>query len=155
LSWFVAVVVRGSFIDDSLHEERLADQLFKLIEAPDAEAAYQRVQALIESSAWDETLTDDDGTAAELRAMGLADLREIDAPALADGVEVYAEAISEPSQRVATEKGQLTVFEVAAIPEDGGEVESALPQPDDETDESPDDANPEADPRFSDGTPIR
>lgn len=150
MSWYVAVVVRGSFIDDSLHEERLADKLFKLIEAPDAEAAYQKALSLIDASAWDETLTDDDGTAAELRAMGLADLREVDAAQLADGVEVYAEATSEPSKKVVTEKGQLTVFEVAEIPEDGGMDEPVRLEAE-ETDQ-PEDA---PDPRFSDGSPIR
>ncbi|HEY1251556.1 MAG TPA: DUF4288 domain-containing protein [Thermoanaerobaculia bacterium] len=153
MSWYVAVVVRGSFVNDSLHEERLADKLFKLIEAPDAEAAYQKALGLIDASTWDEMLTDDDGTAAELRAMGLADLREIDAPQLADGVEVYAEATSEPSQKVVTEKGQLTVFEVAEIPEDGG-VDEPVRLGEEET-EAAEESEAAPDPRFSDGTPIR
>jgi hypothetical protein len=147
MSWYMAVVVRGSFVNDSLHEERLADKLFKLIEAPDAEAAYQKALELIEASTWDEPLTDDDGTSAELRAMGLADLREIDAAQLGDGVEVYAEAISEPSKRIVAEKGMLTVFEVAEIPEDGGEAEPVGLEPEE--------TEPSADPRFSDDTPIR
>jgi hypothetical protein len=153
MSWFVAVVIRGTFVDDSLHEDRLADKLFKLIEAADAEAAYQKALELIDSSAWDEPLTDDDGTDAELRAMGLADLREIDAAQLVDGVEVYAEVTSEPSKKLAAEKGMLTVFEVTEIPEDGG-VDEPVRLDTEETGEAREADDP-PDPRFSDQTPIR
>jgi hypothetical protein len=149
VSWFVAVVVRGTFVNDSLHEDRLADKLFKLIEAPDAESAYQKALGLIDDSAWDETFTDDDGTAAEMRAMGLADLRAIDAAQLTDGVELYAEAASKPSNLVVTEKGQLTVFEPEEIPEDGG-AEEPIP-----LDAEATEGAPAPDPRFSDDTPIR
>ena len=146
MTWYLAVVVRGTFVDDSLREERLADRLFCLVEAPDAEAAYRKALDLVESSAWDETFTDDDGKEAEMRAMGLADLREISSPHLADGVEVYAEVLSrKPSEALAAEKSMLTVFEPAEIPE--GEEGPA----DSEDTAAP---GPGADPRFSDQTPI-
>jgi hypothetical protein len=149
MTWYLAVVVRGTFVDDSLHEERLADRLFCLIEAPDAEAAYRKSLELVEASTWDETFTDDDGKEAEMRAMGLADLCEIASPQLADGVEVYAEVLArKPSKALATEKSMLTVFEPAEIPE--GEESSV-----DAADSAEGESEPEADPRFSDKTPIR
>jgi len=81
--------------------------------------------------------------------MGLADLRVIDAPQLGDGVEVYAEILSgKPMLYIATEKEQLTVFEPAEIPE--GEESSV-----DAADSAEGESEPEADPRFSDKTPIR
>ncbi len=145
MSWYLALVVRGSYVDDSRRKERLADMVYRLIEATDAEAAYARAQQLVEEC--DESYTDDDGTAVELRGMGLSDLRAIDAAQLADGVEVYAEILNgDPAQRLA-EKEQLTLFEPEEIPE--GEDEELR------SSETSDDGASEADPRFSDGTPIR
>ncbi len=149
MTWYVADIVRGTYVGDSRDPERLADRVFCLIEAPDAEAAYQKALALVESSRCDETYTDDDGTAVEMRAMGLRDLREIGAPQPADGVAVYSEWISgDPSLELATEKEQLTLF----VPPDRPEEENG-----DEVAEDGrvDDSAPDADPRFSDGTPIR
>ena len=46
MTWYMAVLVRGSFVDGTLDEERLGDKLFRLIEAPDAEMAYRRAVEL-------------------------------------------------------------------------------------------------------------
>lgn len=149
MTWYIADIVRGTYVDDSRDTKRLADRVFCLIEAPDAEAAYQKALALVESSKCDETYTDEDGTDVEMRAMGLRDLREISAPQPADGVAVYSEWISgDPALEIATEKEQLTLF----VPPDRPEAEDG-----DEAAEEVgvDDDGPEEDPRFSDGTPIR
>jgi hypothetical protein len=133
----MAVLVRGSFVDGVLDEDRLGDTLFKLVEATDAESAYQRARELGEASADD--YTDDDGRTLRLQFLGFADLREITAEAIGNGVEVYSELIpAKPSRRI-VDKERLTAFE---------------------TDEEPDDfdrneAGQEADARFSSDAPIR
>lgn len=149
MTWYIADIVRGTYVDDSRDTQRLADRVFCLIEAPDAEAAYPKALALVESGKCDETYTDEDGTAVEMRAMGLRDLREVVSPQLADGVAVYSEWIpGDPSIEIATEKEQLTLF----VPPDRPEAEDGA---EDAEEVRVDDAAPDADPRFSDGTPIR
>ena len=144
----MADVVRGTFVNDSRDKKRLADRLFCLIEAPDPETAYQKALALVESSQCDETYTDDDGTAVEMRAMGLRDLREIAAPQLANGVAVHSEWISgDPALELVTEKERLTLFVPPNTPD--GFEESARDE------DAGEDLTPDADPRFTDGTPIR
>ena len=144
MTWYIADIVRGTYVNDSRDKRRLADRLFCLVEAPDAEAAYQKALALVESSRCDETYTDEDGTSVEMRAMGLRDLREITAPALGDGVALYSEWISgDPALEIATEKEQLTVF----VPPDASDPDA------DENMKEGDESAP--DPRFSDETPIR
>jgi hypothetical protein len=133
----MAVLVRGSFVDGALDEDRLGDTLFKLVEAPDAESAYQRARELGEASADD--YTDDDGQTIRLQFLGFADLRDITAAAIGDGVEVYSELIpTKPSRRI-VDKERLTVFETDAEPDDFEEAE----------------AEPQADDRFSSDAPIR
>jgi hypothetical protein len=137
VSWYMAVIVRGSFVDGELDEARLGDSLFKLVEAPNVESAYQRAIQLGEASADD--YTDDDGQTIRLQFLGLGDLREVTAAAIGDGTEVYSELIpTKPSRRV-VEKEHLTVFE----PDEPSEGLEAY------------DAEPEDPGRFTDGSPIR
>jgi hypothetical protein len=151
----MADIVRGTFVDDSLDKRRLADRLFCLVEAPDAETAYQKALALVESTACDETYSDDDGRPVEMRAMGLADLREIAAPQLADGVAVYSEMIAgEPDLQLAASKELLTVF----VPPEGPdqEIETGEGGAEAEPDEPERvDAEAPVDDRFTDNRPIR
>jgi hypothetical protein len=150
MSWYLALVVRASYVDDSRRKERLADMLYRLVEAPDAETAYARALQMVEEV--DESYTDDDGTEVELRGMGLADLRPIEAAQLADGVEVYAEVLGgDPAEKLA-EKEQLTVFEPTEIPDSEVDTEAAARQR--EAAEAVDVASPDDD-RFSSNTPIR
>jgi uncharacterized protein DUF4288 len=106
--WFMAILIRGSEVDGSLDEQRIADKLYRLVRAADAEEAYRRALELGPSCA--ETYTDDDGTLVNLNFLGLADLTEIAAPEIGDGTEVYSQLISKPAEYV-KEKEQLTVFE--------------------------------------------
>ena len=108
MSWFMAVIVRGSFTEDGYDRERMGDLLYKLVEAPDAEAAYAKAVALGEKAV--DTLHDEEGVEATLRYLGLADLMEIAAGIPGDGAEVYSEAIAtKPMDRV-VEKEALTAF---------------------------------------------
>jgi hypothetical protein len=106
--WFMAIMIRGSEVDGSLDEGRIADKLYRLVRAADAEEAYRRALELGPSCA--ETYTDDDGTLVNLNFQGLGDLTEIAAPEIGDGTEVYSQLISKPADHVKT-KEQLTVFE--------------------------------------------
>ena len=137
MSWYMAVLVRGSFVDGVLDEGRIGDTLFQLVEAADAESAYQRALERGEASADD--YTDDDGQTIRFQFLGLADLREISGASIGDGAEVYSELIpSKPKDRV-VEKEFLTVFET-----------------DEELDKTDaDGAEPEQDARFADDAPIR
>ena len=109
MTWYMAVLVRGSLVDGRLDEERLGDKLFKLVEAPDAETAYRRAVELGEASKDD--YTDDEGNTVTLGFTGLADLKEISSPRVGDGVEVYSELIDKNPSESAVSKERLTVFE--------------------------------------------
>jgi hypothetical protein len=137
MGWYMAVIVRGSFVEGALDEGRLGDTLFKLLEAPEAESAYGRAIEMGEASA--DSYTDDDGNTVQFQYLGLADLREIDASAIGDGTEVYSELISRKPQEKVVEKRYLTVFETDEELDDFDEEQ----------------AEPEADDRFSSDTPIR
>jgi hypothetical protein len=107
--WFLAVIVRGSHLEGVLDENQLGDLIYRLVEAPDAETAYQKAVALGQKAT--DSYSDDDGKSYTLQFLGLADLTEIGASRLEDGVEVYSQILpSKPSEMV-VEKGELTVFE--------------------------------------------
>jgi len=108
-SWFMAVLVRGSHLDGVLDEEKLGDLLYRLIEASDAETAYQKAMQLGKESA--DTYSDDDGQTYSLEFLGLADLTEIEAARLEDGVEVYSQILPGKPSEMVVEKLELTVFE--------------------------------------------
>jgi hypothetical protein len=108
-SWFMAVLVRGSHLDGVLDEEKLGDLLYRLVEASDAETAYQKAMQLGKESA--DTYSDDDGQTYSLEFLGLADLTEIEAARLEDGVEVYSQILPGKPSEMVVEKLELTVFE--------------------------------------------
>jgi len=123
MSWYMAIIVRGSFTEQGHDRERMGDLLYKLVEAPDAEAAYEKAVALGEAAV--DTYNDEEGVEVSLRYLGLADLMEIAGPP-DDGAEVYSQAINtKPGQR-AVEKEALTVFQPWEIlegeEEDLGEI---------------------------------
>ena len=118
MGWYMAVIVRGSFTGLGYDRNLMGDLLYKLIEAPDAEAAYDKAIALAEKAV--DTYNDDDGTEISLRAMGLADLMEIVTGKPEDGSEVYSQAVnSSPKDRV-VEKEALTAFRPWEILEEEG-----------------------------------
>lgn len=122
MSWYMAIIVRGSFTEQGHDRERMGDLLYKLVEAPDAEAAYEKAVALGEAAV--DAYNDEEGVEVTLRYLGLADLMEIAGPP-DDGAEVYSQAINtKPGQR-AVEKEALTVFrpwEILESEEDLGEI---------------------------------
>jgi len=124
MSWYMAVIVRGSFTEAGLDREHMGDLLYKLVEAPDAEAAFAKAVALGEAAV--DTYNDEEGAEMSLRYLGLADLMELTASQPGDGVEVYSQAVNaKPWERVRA-KEALTVFQPWEVPEgeeeDLGEV---------------------------------
>jgi hypothetical protein len=108
VSWYLALLVRGSSLDGVEDPARFGDLLYRVIEATNAEGAYTR--ALEQGNACGETLTDIDGGTVTMTFLGLADLVAIGSPTLENGVEVYSQVIEkEPIGRVVL-KEQLTVF---------------------------------------------
>ena len=113
MSWYMAIIVRGSFTEQGHDRERMGDLLYKLVEAPAAvgwalrDQAHGKAVALGEAAI--DTYNDEEGVEVSLRYLGLADLMEIAGPP-DDGAEVYSQAINtKPGQR-AVEKEALTVF---------------------------------------------
>ena len=105
----MAVMVRGSFVDGELDEDRMGDKLYRLVSGADAEAAYTRALELGEEAV--DTYTDDDGKPVSMEFLGLADLTEIGSLELRDGAEVYSELIPKKPSDLVAEKEELTVFE--------------------------------------------
>ena len=110
MSWFMAVIVRGAHVEGTLHDERLGDMLYRLVEATDAEGAYERAVELGRAAV--DEYDDEDGKRVTLGFLGLADLTEIGPGPLAHGTEVYSQLLhNKPSEMVVGEKEELTVFE--------------------------------------------
>lgn len=109
MNWYMAVLVRGAHVDGVLDDERLGDLLYRLIQAPDAEAAYASAVELGAGSSDD--YDDEDGTKVTLAFLGLADLMEIAADELVHGTEVYSQLLPHKPREMVVEKAELTVFE--------------------------------------------
>ena len=110
MSWFMAVIVRGAHVDGTLDDERLGDLLYRLVEATDADGAYERAVELGRDAA--DEYDDEDGTKVTLAFLGMADLTEIGPGPLEHGTEVYSQLLhNKPSEMVVGEKEELTVFE--------------------------------------------
>lgn len=124
MSWFLAVIVRGSFTEHGYDSQRMGDLLFKLIEAPDAEAAHALAVELGEGAR--DTYPDEEGADVTLQYLGLADLMEIPGGPPAHGVEVYSEAIDNKPKNRVMEKEALTVFTPWEVPEG---IDEALIEP--------------------------
>lgn len=105
----MAVMVRGTFVDGELDEGRMGDMLYRLVSAPDAEAAYARALELGAEAS--ETYPNDEGKVLTLEFLGLADLTEIGPLELHDGAEVYSQLIPKKPSGVVAQKEELTVFE--------------------------------------------
>ena len=116
MSWFVAILVRGSHVEGELDPDRIGDKLYRLIEAPDAGEAYEKAMAL--GPTLRDEYTDDDGVTVSLEFVGLADLRAISDATIGDGTEVFSELFSgKPLDKIVARE-QLTVFTPELPPED-------------------------------------
>lgn len=109
MAWYTAVLVRGAHVGGVLDDGRVGDMLYLLVEAPDAEAAHRRALELGREST--DTYEDEDGSTVTLSVLGLADLAEIAADTLEDGVELYSQIVPEAPSEMVAKKEELAVFE--------------------------------------------
>jgi hypothetical protein len=109
MSWFMAVIVRGAHVDGTLDDERLGDLLYRLVEATDADGAYERALEL--GRAGVDEYDDEEGTHVTLAFLGLADLTEIGPGPLGHGSEVYSQLLHDKPSEMVAAKEELTVFE--------------------------------------------
>ena len=117
MSWFMAVIVRGAHVEGTLDDERLGDMLYRLVEATDADGAYERAVEL--GRALVDEYDDEDGTRVTLASLGLADLTEIGSGPLEHGTEVYSQLLHNKPSEMVVAKEELTVFEPESEDEGG------------------------------------
>src|SRR5262249_9682117 len=109
MSWYMAVLVRGAHVDGVLDDDRIGDLLYRLVEATDAEGAYERAVELGRTAT--EEYVDEDETRVTLAYLGLADLTEMGAAELGHGTEVYSQLLHSKPAEMVVAKEELTVFE--------------------------------------------
>ena len=109
MPWFTAVLVRAAHVDGTPPASaRLGDLLYKLIQAPDAEAAYARALELGESAT--EPYVDEDGVAITFRFLGLAGLEQLPGPPQ-DGMVVYTQLVPGAPASLVVGRDELAVFQ--------------------------------------------
>ena len=133
MSWYMAVLVRGAHVDGVLDDDRLGDLVYRLVEATDAEGAYERAIRLGQGAS--EEYDDEDGTRVTLAFLGLADMMEIGAAELVHGTEVYSQLIHSKPLEMVVAKEELTLFE-SDEPETGDEDEAGAEADDDDSREA-------------------
>jgi Domain of unknown function (DUF4288) len=115
MAWYTAALVRAEDARGPLEKARVGDLIYRLIEAPDAEAAYVRAMEL--GAASTEPFTDADGSTVTFRFVGLAGLVELPGPP-ADGAEVYSQLLPGPPARMVVPKDELAVFAALGLQDD-------------------------------------
>jgi hypothetical protein len=108
MSWYLAVLVRGSHVQGVLDEGRPGDLLYRLVEADDPEEAHASALELGRDSV--EEYVDDDGAAVRLSFLGLADLTEIPDDTLGHGTEVYSQILPDSPGSMVAPRDELAVF---------------------------------------------
>ena len=124
MRWFMAVIVRGAHVEGTLDDERLGDMLYRLVEATDADGAYERAVEL--GRALVDEYDDEDGTRVTLASLGLADLTEIGPGPLEHGTEVYSQLLHNKPSEMVVAKEELTVFEPESEDEGGDDDSDVL-----------------------------
>jgi hypothetical protein len=110
--WYSAVLVVRARVGDEWPDDSLIDHQVRLIQAVDPEAAYVRALALGPSAA--HSYANADGVRVSWEFVGLADLDEIQAVDLEDGIEVYSWPGRGRAEDIVLPKEKLAVFWVQA-----------------------------------------
>lgn len=108
LKWFLAVLVVGSQVERQPTFESLVDLQYRLIRAPDADAAHRRALELGVSA--HQSYTNAEGEAVTWSFLGLHDLCELADRDLGDGAEVYSRIMHDNPTTFIVPKEKLTVF---------------------------------------------
>lgn len=112
LRWYAAVVVVRARIDGPWQDDYLVDNQVRLLQAADAEAAYARALNLGKSA--EHSYQNGDGETVSWEFVGLADLDELHAAAIEDGLEVYSWRARGHPESAVVPKEKLAVFWLAA-----------------------------------------
>src|SRR5690348_13603996 len=104
---YVAVLVLESMIDALSAESPLVDHQIRLVEAVNADSAYER--ALFLGRSEEHTYTNADGKRVHWAFRGLHDLCELDS-AVGDGVEIYSFRRDASDSLPVVAKDRLSVF---------------------------------------------
>lgn len=108
-SWYIAILVVSSRVDDGVARPPLVDWQYKLIRATDREAAYHRALELGAAEVQD--YLNDDGSRCYWEFVGLRDLHKVDVADLEDGVEIYYSLEYEQPNVSIRVKEDLRVFQ--------------------------------------------
>ena len=110
--WYVAVLVVAARVTGTCENERPIDQQLRLIQAPDADAAFARAHEL--GAAAEHSYLNSDGARVHWEFCGLADLAELDAEERNDGGEIYSWHTRGDPVAAVMPKERLSVFWVAS-----------------------------------------
>jgi len=110
--WYVAVLVVRARVGDGRQDEPWTDHQIRLIRAVGAEAAYTRALAL--GAEAEHSYANGAGATVRWEFRGLADLDEIDAATLTDGLEIYSWRQRGEADELIPPKEKLAVFWSAA-----------------------------------------
>src|SRR5262245_43724060 len=108
MTWYVAVLVMESEVDQPTAELPVVDHQVRVIEASDAEAAYERAHFI--GRGLEHSYPNSDGRNVHWRFRGLFDLDEISIDDLRDGGEVYSVRLPADRALPVVGKHQLTIF---------------------------------------------
>ena len=106
--WFAALLILKSRVASELPDQPLADIQYRVIQAPDAEAAYLRALAIGRSE--EHSYQNADGREVSWSFIGLRDLRELPDGQPSDGSEVYSQIAHSSPKKLVVPKEKLTVF---------------------------------------------
>lgn len=107
MPWFTAILVRGEYVGGEPGPAKRGDMLYRLVEAPDAERAYERALEL--GAGATESYTTEAGESATFRFLGLAGLVELPGPP-GDGAEVFSQFVPTPPEPMLVDRDDLAVF---------------------------------------------
>ena len=106
--WFSAVLILKSRVASELPDRSLADIQYRILRAPDAEAAYVRALAIGRSE--EHSYQNSEGREVSWSFIGLRDLRELPDGQPSDGSEVYSQIAHSDPKELVVPKERLTVF---------------------------------------------
>lgn len=106
--WYTAVLVVQAAVDGEVTDESLCDLQYRLIQAPDDEAAHAKAMALGEAA--NIKYLNGEGERVTWTFLGLADLDRIVEDSVGDGVEVYSQMLTGDGESLVVDKQRLATF---------------------------------------------
>jgi hypothetical protein len=109
MNWYVTVLIVRCRIEGELPDKPLFDRQIRVIQASNAEAAFQRAMKLGEEE--NHSYKNNEGKTVAWEFVGLGDLCQLLDEQIIDGTEIYSRLdYGNPETEVIREKKKLTVF---------------------------------------------